>query len=56
MLTAQGDGVREIARITTDFTNFYASQFPGFDLFLVKPENFGFRPIHPESNMYVRVD
>ncbi len=42
--------------ITTDFTNFYASQFPGFDLFLVKPENFGFRPIHPESNMYVRVD
>ncbi len=42
--------------ITSDLNNLDASKFPRFDLFLVKPENFGFRPIHPESNMYVRVD
>jgi len=42
--------------ITSDFNNLNAEQFPGLEQFIIKPEAFGFRPIHPESNMYVRVN
>jgi hypothetical protein len=39
-----------------DLTNFDPSLLPGLDVFLQNPENFGFTPIHPYSNIYVRVE
>jgi hypothetical protein len=42
--------------ITSDFNNLNAEQFPGLEQFLIEPQVFGFRPIHPESNMYVKVN
>ena len=42
--------------VTTDFNNLNAEQFPGLEQFLIEPEAFGFRPIHLESSMYVKVN
>jgi hypothetical protein len=42
--------------ITSDFNNLNEEQFPGLEQFLIEPEAFGFRPIHPESSMYVKVN
>ncbi len=42
--------------MTGDLVNFDPSQLPGLDVFLRNPENFGFKPIHPYSSFYVRVE
>jgi hypothetical protein len=42
--------------ITSDLNNLNAEKFPGLEQFLLEPEAFGFRQIHPESSMYVRVN